>query len=282
MRRCALVALGCGTGRPLHQPPPGDFYVVRAGESLQDIAHRQNVPLEDLAEINGLPADAPLAAGQVVFVLQARGVVPASSPDILPPSVLDDGDRPGDDDRPEADTSGRPLAWPVRDVVISSAYGKRWGRAHEGIDLAAPKGTPVFAAREGTVLYASDKLSGYGKMVVLQHDGDLLTAYAHNSSLLVREGDKRAGRPDDRPRRPDRPRLGPAPALRGPPRPDPPEPPAISAEAGLSARVGLAVGTGVRCSQRASRGTANPGAAPRQVMSGPTKWVTPTSRPSAS
>jgi lipoprotein NlpD len=190
----ALVALGCGTGRPLHQPPPGDFYVVRAGESLTDIARRQGVPLEDLAEINGLPADAPLAAGQVVFVLLARGVVPASSPDILPPSVLDEGDRPGDDDRLDADSGGRPLAWPVRDVVISSAYGKRWGRAHEGIDLAAPKGTPVFAAREGTVLYASDKLSGYGKMVVLQHDGDLLTAYAHNSSLLVREGDKvRAG-----------------------------------------------------------------------------------------
>ena len=82
----------------------------------------------------------------------------------------------------------------MRDVVISSAYGKRWGRAHEGIDLAAPKGTPVFAAREGIVLYASDKLGGYGKMVVLQHQGDLLTAYAHNSSLLVREGDRvRAG-----------------------------------------------------------------------------------------
>jgi lipoprotein NlpD len=186
-----LLLVGCGTGRPLHQPPAGSFYVVRAGDTLLDIARRQSVPLEDLAEINGLAADAPLQAGQVVFVLQAKGVVPASSPDILPPTVLDEGpgDRPaGDDD------DGRLLAWPVRDVVVSSAYGRRWGRAHEGIDLAAPKGTPVFAAREGTVLYASDKLSGYGKMVVLQHEGDLLTAYAHNSSLLVREGDRvRAG-----------------------------------------------------------------------------------------
>jgi lipoprotein NlpD len=187
-----LLLTACGHGRPLHQPPSGSFYVVRAGDSLTDIARRQSVPLEDLAEINGLAADAPLQAGQVVFVLQAKGVVPASSPDILPPTVLDDGP----DDRPAGDNldDGRLLAWPVRDVVISSAYGRRWGRAHEGIDLAAPKGTPVFAARDGSVLYASDKLSGYGKMVVLQHDGDLLTAYAHNSSLLVREGDRvRAG-----------------------------------------------------------------------------------------
>jgi lipoprotein YgeR len=187
-----LLLSACGTGRPLHRPPAGSFYVVRAGDTLTDIARRQSVPLEDLAEINGLAADAPLQAGQVVYVLQAQGVVPASSPDILPPTVLDDGpgDRPAGDDTED----GRLLAWPVRDVVISSAYGKRWGRAHEGIDLAAPKGTPVFAARDGTVLYASDKLSGYGKMVVLQHDGDLLTAYAHNSSLLVREGDTvRAG-----------------------------------------------------------------------------------------
>ena len=95
MRRWRWWRWAVRTGRPLHQPPPGDFYVVRAGESLTDIARRQGVPLEDLAEINGLPADAPLAAGQVVFVLQARGVVPASSPDILPPSVLDDGRSPG-------------------------------------------------------------------------------------------------------------------------------------------------------------------------------------------
>jgi lipoprotein NlpD len=191
----ALLGAACGHGRPLHQAPPGSFYIVREGDTLAALAQRQNVPLEDLAEINGLAADAPLQAGQVVFVLSARGVVPASSPDILPPTVLDDGpgEHPGDDRAGEGAAAGL-LAWPVRDVIISSVYGRRWGRAHEGIDLAAPKGTPVFAAREGVVLYASDKLSGYGKMVVLQHEGDLLTAYAHNSSLVVREGDRvRAG-----------------------------------------------------------------------------------------
>jgi murein DD-endopeptidase MepM/ murein hydrolase activator NlpD len=184
------LALGCGHGQPMHPPPAGSFYVVQAGETLTEIARRQSLPVEDLAEINGLPVDAPLAPGQVVFVLGPQGVVPASSPDILPPSVLADQAPPGEGD----EAGDQRLAWPLQDVVISSSYGRRWGRKHEGIDLAARKGTPVLAARAGLVLYASDKLGGYGKMVVLQHDGDLLTAYAHNSSLLVREGDKvRAG-----------------------------------------------------------------------------------------
>lgn len=190
------VAVGCGHGRPMHQPPPGSFYVAKPGDSLPELARRQGVPVEDLAEINGLPADAPLAEGQVVFVLEARSVVPASSPDILPPGHLGGPAADADDDEERAGSvdGKRAFVWPVRDAVISSHYGRRWGRAHEGIDLAAPQGTPVFAAREGVVLYASDKLGGYGKMVVLQHDGDLLTAYAHNASLLVREGDRvRAG-----------------------------------------------------------------------------------------
>jgi murein DD-endopeptidase MepM/ murein hydrolase activator NlpD len=80
--------------------------------------------------------------------------------------------------------------WPVDQGQLSSPYGRRWGRLHEGIDLAAPTGTPVRAARGGTVLYAGNTLRGYGHMVVLQHDGDFLTAYAHNSVLLVRVGDQ--------------------------------------------------------------------------------------------
>jgi murein DD-endopeptidase MepM/ murein hydrolase activator NlpD len=58
----------------------------------------------------------------------------------------------------------------------------------------APIGTPVYAARDGIVLYADDTVKGYGKMVVLEHEGDLLTAYAHTSVLLVHKGDHvRAG-----------------------------------------------------------------------------------------
>jgi lipoprotein NlpD len=56
--------------------------------------------------------------------------------------------------------------------------------------MGAPTGTPVLAAADGEVVYSGDKVRGYGNMVVLQHAGDLLTVYAHNSLLLVHVGDR--------------------------------------------------------------------------------------------
>jgi len=78
------------------------------------------------------------------------------------------------------------LGWPVSGPVTSS-YGIRWGRMHEGIDIAVGEGTPVHAAAAGTVIYAA-WMSGYGNLVVVDHGNGLSTAYAHNSSLAVSVG----------------------------------------------------------------------------------------------
>jgi murein DD-endopeptidase MepM/ murein hydrolase activator NlpD len=83
------------------------------------------------------------------------------------------------------------LDWPV-DAPISSPFGPRDGRAHDGIDLAVPEGTPVRAACDGRVAYAGSKLRGYGNLVLLDHGAGLTTIYAHNSLLLVQEGQELA------------------------------------------------------------------------------------------
>jgi murein DD-endopeptidase MepM/ murein hydrolase activator NlpD len=75
------------------------------------------------------------------------------------------------------------LIWPV-DGVVTSGFGMRWGRMHEGIDIAAPIGTQIWAAAAGTVIHAG-WLSGYGNLVVLDHGNGLATAYAHSSAILV-------------------------------------------------------------------------------------------------
>jgi murein DD-endopeptidase MepM/ murein hydrolase activator NlpD len=80
------------------------------------------------------------------------------------------------------------MEWPV-DGPLSSGFGRRDGRAHDGIDLAVAEGTPVRAACDGTVAYAGDRLRGYGRLVIVAHAPGLATVYAHNSRLLVREGD---------------------------------------------------------------------------------------------
>jgi murein DD-endopeptidase MepM/ murein hydrolase activator NlpD len=80
--------------------------------------------------------------------------------------------------------------WPIDRAAVGSPFGTRAGRQHEGIDLPAPIGTPVYAAADGQVVYAGSGIRGYGNLIVIQHEGDLLTVYAHNSELLVAQGDK--------------------------------------------------------------------------------------------
>lgn len=78
------------------------------------------------------------------------------------------------------------LSWPVAGAV-TSGFGYRWGRMHEGVDIAVGQGTPVQAAGAGTVIYAG-WLGGYGNLVVVDHGNGLSTAYAHNSSLASAVG----------------------------------------------------------------------------------------------
>jgi murein DD-endopeptidase MepM/ murein hydrolase activator NlpD len=75
------------------------------------------------------------------------------------------------------------LVWPVSGPV-TSPFGWRWGRLHEGIDIGVPYGTPIHAAASGTVLYCGWE-SGYGNLTVLDHGGNLATAYGHQSSIAV-------------------------------------------------------------------------------------------------
>ncbi|MDR3608794.1 MAG: M23 family metallopeptidase [Oligoflexia bacterium] len=80
------------------------------------------------------------------------------------------------------------LHWPLKKVQVTSRFGKRPRDFHEGIDLKARSGTPVYAAQAGKVLFAGSKIRGYGKMIVIKHAYDIATVYAHNSRLLVRAG----------------------------------------------------------------------------------------------
>jgi murein DD-endopeptidase MepM/ murein hydrolase activator NlpD len=77
-------------------------------------------------------------------------------------------------------------AWPA-DGVLTSGYGLRWGRMHQGIDIAAPIGTPVLAAASGVVVGAGYH-NGYGNLVKLEHLDGSITLYAHNNRILVTHG----------------------------------------------------------------------------------------------
>lgn len=80
--------------------------------------------------------------------------------------------------------------WPLAAGIVSSEFGRRWNRPHEGIDIAADEGEPVYASAAGEVLYANNRMRGYGNVVILRHDAQTTTLYAHNKSLKVRLGEK--------------------------------------------------------------------------------------------
>jgi murein DD-endopeptidase MepM/ murein hydrolase activator NlpD len=83
-------------------------------------------------------------------------------------------------------TGSGQLSWPVS-APITSPFGWRWGRMHEGIDLGAAYGAPIAAAGSGTVIYAG-WLGGYGNLTVIDHGGGLATAYGHQSRIAVSVG----------------------------------------------------------------------------------------------
>ena len=100
----------------------------------------------------------------------------------LTPTTSGDGDSGGG-----GGVSSSGLSWPTSGPV-TSGFGYRWGRLHAGIDIAPGYGTPVKAAKGGTVIMAGTN-GGYGNCVIIDHGGGLTTLYGHMSKLTVGDGE---------------------------------------------------------------------------------------------
>jgi murein DD-endopeptidase MepM/ murein hydrolase activator NlpD len=164
--------------------PDAARYTVRSGETLSGIARRLDVGLTELARANDIREPYPLHAGQQLRVPgegSYRATTIRLGEDEARTVHLGTGSPPPLD--------GDDFLWPVNGKVIG-AYGPidQW-RRRDGIDIAARRGAPVLAAQDGIVAYAGDGIRGYGQMVLLRHDQDYITTYAHNATLLVRAGD---------------------------------------------------------------------------------------------
>jgi lipoprotein NlpD len=181
---CALGCATSDTDRPAHEDHlPGAWHIVEPGETPVSIAKRAAIPLEDFLEINGLRRNDVLAPGRPVFIFGSAKTLAPTDAGPPPTATPETATTPTQEARPSL------LSWPVKAPRLTSRFGTRWGKPHEGIDMAAPIGTPVLAASPGTVIYAGDQVRGYGNMVVVKHSEGLVTVYAHNSVLLVQGGD---------------------------------------------------------------------------------------------
>jgi lipoprotein NlpD len=180
----------------------GVVHVVKRGETVWRIARAYGIDPADLMETNGLADPRELAEGAELFVPGAERVVevPGAVATATAPAAASSPGEAVRDERSEersrvasAPAARRAvsakdveLAWPLRGVLYGR-FGVRSGQRHDGIDIAAPEGTPVRAAADGTVIYAGEQ-AGYGALVIVKHEDGLVTLYAHNSAVLVKDG----------------------------------------------------------------------------------------------
>lgn len=187
-----VVAIaGCGIGRGSGPKAPrgdGIYHQVRRGENLYRIGKAYGVSHTELAKANGLADASRLEIGQRLFVPGGKRTLPVSV--ITPEHAVNDAPPASDLPRGEG-----VFIWPLTSGTLTSAFGPRGRSFHDGIDIGAPPGTVVRAARDGNVIY-SDTLRGYGNVVIVQHAGGYATVYAHNEENLVDAGSKvRQGQP---------------------------------------------------------------------------------------
>ena len=171
-----LVAAGCFSSAPApsfnHSNRAQGTYTVKRGDTLHHIAQRYGVSVSSLMSANSIRDPRSLEVGQLLTI-----------PGYTSYGAIDNFGTDYSSERPS-----RIFAWPVEQGQISSGFGMRNGSMHDGVDIAAPVGTPVHAAEGGTVIY-SGRLRGYGNVIIVRHDDHYVTVYGHNSQNLVREGD---------------------------------------------------------------------------------------------
>jgi len=174
----ALLALltACASG-PSYGPAPAGYYRVQDGDTLTRVAREHGRSVADLVRWNRLSSPDQINEGQLLRVTPPRAKASA-----------------GKSKRPAA-SSTRPAApaQPVRGIsLVWPAPGKLAGNyngtSSRGITITNGAGTPVVAAAGGRVEYASNGVRGYGNLVIVRHSGGFLTIYAHNSKLLVKQG----------------------------------------------------------------------------------------------
>ncbi|MDR8075292.1 peptidoglycan DD-metalloendopeptidase family protein [Burkholderia cenocepacia] len=181
-------------------------YVVKRGDTLTGIASANDCSVADLRTWNKLAANGRLRMGQVLRIVKQQPLPPAGAAGTQIVASNGAASSQGNSQTTAQATSqagastasdrqvvketkrhagGVALKWPATGKIVD---GFKPGQ-NRGIQIAGRPGDPVRAAADGRVMYAGTGLNDYGSLIIVQHNADFLTAYAHNRKLLVKTGD---------------------------------------------------------------------------------------------
>jgi lipoprotein NlpD len=192
---CATILAGCDRALTWEQPVeqrvgPGR-YTVKAGDTLYSISWRNRLDWRDVARWNGLAENALIYPGQLLRLTPpssgpgtSSGSSSGRSVNSAPPR---EAETPARAAPAQAETAVSGWYWPATGKVLAG-FGDK-ATLGSGLDIGGRLGEPVRAAASGRVVYAGSGLIGYGKLIIIKHNDTFLSAYGHNRTLAVKEGD---------------------------------------------------------------------------------------------
>ena len=187
-------------------------YIVKKGDTLYSIAKANGQSVDFLAGVNDLTPPYTLEVGQKLSLARHNGnsatvakvenTVPVAGEKEVKASTSSKETAAKTQKEEKVSTvattpvvsgkartvSGVSWTWPTQGKVVKQFSLAEHG--NKGIDIAGTRGQQVLAASDGQVVYAGNALRGYGNLVIINHDNEFLSAYAHNDVLLVKEGQK--------------------------------------------------------------------------------------------
>ncbi len=186
--------------------PGGRYHVVQKGDTVYSISRTYGVDMATLTSTNHIPAPYRIKLGERLQLPSKVNTQVASRdtgtgnqfPEPRPVTTITTTPPRGGavvastqpkGPLPTPPTPAGDFIWPIEGKVISNFGPKENGLHNDGINIAVPSGTPVKAAQSGVVAYAGNELKGYGNLLLVRHANGWMTAYAHNSKLLVKRGD---------------------------------------------------------------------------------------------
>ena len=194
-----LIVTGCATKPSYQQPSAGpkiitnaqgvpNYHVVARGDTVSQIASRYQLNYRQIGALNGLDSQYTIYTGQYLKLWQGNENAAGNTSPIV-------------NSQPATGGTYTPPANPVYNVTNNAALGYEYPSRNQvvrnfdesngvlGMWFAGNIGDPVLASQGGTVMYAGNGLQEYGNLIMIRHSDNYITAYGHNSELLVKEGD---------------------------------------------------------------------------------------------
>jgi len=190
-------------------------YTVRSGETLYSIAWRANSDVRQLAKLNKISPPYNIYSGQELFLVSknkrknakanpnkhlsrkqtkssnvisatvVKNTIASSKKQVYGENISNNKIKRNDIPKTNFSQKIHHWQWPVNGKIIAKFSSRAQG--NKGIDIAGRRGTSIRSAANGKVVYAGSALRGYGKLIIIKHNDDYLSAYAHNDKILVKE-----------------------------------------------------------------------------------------------